>query len=114
MGMNLLSIKTSAKRRTLSNLASKYPDFIGDVWTSGTDKNCAGAFRWCSVNRAFNKKEVLWGAKEPNLKRGNCVMSKLHVNESQNMLFTAACKDDKRFVCEVIIVIQIKIYTTFV
>jgi hypothetical protein len=102
MGMSLLSIKKSAKRSTLANLASKYPNFVGDMWTSGTDKNCVGAFRWCSVDKAFIKKEVQWGKKEPNLKRGNCVMTKLHVNESQNTLYTAACTDEKHFVCEVI------------
>jgi hypothetical protein len=101
MGMSLLSIKKSAKRRTLTYLASKHPNFLGDMWTSGTDKNCNGAFRWCSVDKAFIKKEVRWGEKEPNLKRGNCVMTKLHVNESRNTLFTAACNDKKQFVCEV-------------
>jgi Lectin C-type domain len=101
MGMSLLSIKSSAKRRTLSNLAIKYPEFVGDMWTSGSDLNCVGAFRWCSVNRAFIKKEVRWGEKEPNLKRGNCVMARLHVNESQNTFSTANCKDEKQFVCEV-------------
>lgn len=104
MGMNLLSVKKSGKRRTLAHLASKYPDFAGNIWTSGSDKNCNGAFRWCSVDKAFNKKEVRWDENEPNLKRGSCVVTKVQVNESQNTLSTADCQEKKQFICEVTIV----------
>jgi hypothetical protein len=35
-------------------------------------------------------------------------MTKLHVNESQNTLYTADCKDERQFICEVVFMLFLK------
>jgi hypothetical protein len=101
-GTNLLSIKTAAKRRCLSGLAVNYPDIEGDYWTSGSDVGCDGNFKWCSVDRAFLKKEVQWGKGQPNLQRGDCVYTQLRSpGKNSSSLFTEDCSRKKKFICEV-------------
>jgi hypothetical protein len=100
-GTNLLSIKTAAKRKCLSGLIRHYPEIAGEYWTSGTDFGCDGNFKWCSVDRALLKKEVLWGKGQPNLKKGDCVYTRMNAIETKSTLFTENCETKKRFICEV-------------
>ncbi|XP_059481817.1 uncharacterized protein LOC132200398 isoform X2 [Neocloeon triangulifer] len=101
LGMELLSIKTAAKRKCLSKVTRDYPDTTGEFWTSGTDLDCNGGYRWCSVDRAFLKHEVLWGADEPNQKRGDCVTVRTNSNAKLTTLQTDLCPAKKRYICEV-------------
>jgi len=102
MGANLLSIKTFAKRKSLAKVAKDYPDTVGEFWTSGSDAGCDGNFRWCSVNRAFLKKEVNWAPSEPDRNRGDCVSTKIISNQGLLHLSTDECSVKKKFICEVI------------
>ncbi|CAB3360500.1 Hypothetical predicted protein [Cloeon dipterum] len=100
LGMQLLSVKTAAKRNCLSKLATDFNDVVGEFWTSGTDLDCDGNYRWCSVDRAFVKSEVLWAAGEPNRKKGLCVTIKTNSNETDTTLQTSDCNAKKRYICE--------------
>jgi len=103
MGMKLLSVKTSAKRKCLSKLTKDYPDTTGEYWTSGSDAGCDGNFRWCSVDRAFLKKEVTWAKSEPDTKRGDCVLTNTSKVERNSLLLAENCNVQKKFICEVCI-----------
>jgi Lectin C-type domain len=100
-GTSLLSIKTAAKRKCISKLTKDYPDIAGEFWTSGTDGECDGNYRWCSVDRAFLKKEVLWAPNHPSKNKGQCVSVKTHPAAPNNTLQSASCDVKKRFICEV-------------
>ncbi|XP_065340132.1 uncharacterized protein LOC135939591 [Cloeon dipterum] len=100
LGMQLLSVKSATKRICLSKLARKYRDIADEFWTSGTDLDCKGNFRWCSVDRAFLKSEVLWAAGEPNGKEGRCVTIKMSTMFGSTTLQTTDCGAKKRYVCE--------------
>jgi hypothetical protein len=55
------------------------------------------------VDREFIKKEVKWGRGQPDLKKGNCVYTRLHKNPlNESLLFTGDCKTKKKYICEVI------------
>jgi Lectin C-type domain len=94
-----LSIKTDAKRECLSQLTKDNPDVAGEFWTSGTDGECDGNYRWCSVDRAFLKKEVLWAPNHPSKNKGNCVSVRMH--PLAKWVQSASCDVKKRFICEV-------------
>jgi len=101
MGMKLLSLKTNSKHKTILKLTDKYPDTAGEYWTSGLDAGCDGNFRWCSLDRAFLKKEVYWAPLEPNRKRGDCVVTNTSIAHRNSLLFTENCSVKKKFICEV-------------
>jgi Lectin C-type domain len=100
-GTTLLSIKTAAKRKCISKLTKDYPDIAGEFWTSGTDGECEGNYRWCSVDRAFLKKETLWDPNQHSMDKGKCVSVKTHPLATNNTLQSASCDVKKRFICEV-------------
>ncbi|XP_065346726.1 uncharacterized protein LOC135943983 [Cloeon dipterum] len=101
LGMELLSIKTAAKRKCLAKLTRDYNDISGEFWTSGTDMDCEGNYRWCSVDRAFLKHEINWAAGEPNSNRGHCVTTKTTGQATSTTLQTSECTAKKRYICEV-------------
>jgi len=80
-----------------------YPDITGEYWTSGSDKGCDGNYRWCSVDRAFLKREVYWGPSEPNSENGDCVWTRTSSNPKNATLHVGSCDTKKKFICEVYI-----------
>jgi len=84
-------------------LTKDYPDIIGEYWTSGTDEGCDGNYRWCSVDRAFLKKQVLWGTSEPKNATGDCVWTRTTNNPKNSTLHVQKCSTKKKFICEVFI-----------
>jgi hypothetical protein len=76
-------------------------DIAGEFWTSGMDGECNGNYRWCSVDRAFLKKEVLWAPNHPSKIKGNCVSVNMHPLTTNNTLQSASCEAKKQFICEV-------------
>ncbi|XP_065340561.1 uncharacterized protein LOC135939885 [Cloeon dipterum] len=107
LGMKLLSVKSAAKRYCLATLTKSYMEKTGDndisdvFWTSGTDLDCKGNYRWCSVDRAFVKSEVRWANIKPIVKSERCVTIQMSDMETNTALQTADCSAIKRFVCEV-------------
>jgi hypothetical protein len=124
LGTRLVALKTEAKRKCLTKLSkgslsksklsapllsncvcinhADYPDVIGSYWTSGADIRCADNYRWCSVDRAFIRKEINWATGQPNNKSGDCVfMTTNAVNPKNTTLSTSSCMTKREFACEV-------------
>jgi len=73
-----------------------------DFWTSGTDQDCDGAYRWCSLNRDFTNPEINWGAAEPKSANGDCVSVRFVNGTTEETVYsTGNCAEEKNFICEV-------------
>ncbi|CAB3379238.1 Hypothetical predicted protein [Cloeon dipterum] len=102
LNTRLLAIKTEAKRKCLTKMARDYPEIIGNYWTSGADFGCPNNFRWCSVDRAFLRREINWGPGEPRVTKGDCVYVKTSALHPQNTtLHVGKCTDQMQYACEV-------------
>ncbi|XP_059483401.1 uncharacterized protein LOC132201331 isoform X2 [Neocloeon triangulifer] len=105
IGMTLLSVEYLAKHTCLVTKSQNYQNIFstgGVYWTSGTDSECDGKYRWCRAGRNFIPSEVNWAPGEPNLVNGDCVVVKfLNGTSNLTMYSTAPCTEMKNFVCEV-------------
>jgi len=63
---------------------------------AGTDKDCDGKHRWCSIDKNFVSKEVKWKTGHPKLEL-DCV----YLENATHFLATADCSEEKNFLCEV-------------
>jgi hypothetical protein len=84
----------------LSLLKGYKHTLVRDFWTSGTDKDCDGKFRWCSKNEDFRNKEIAWHLGEPS-NTGDCVYLKNGNTSKETFLATDSCSANKSFICEV-------------
>ncbi|XP_059476327.1 uncharacterized protein LOC132197211 [Neocloeon triangulifer] len=102
LGTRLIALKTEAKRKCITKLAKDFPEIVGNFWTSGADFGCPNNFRWCSVDRAFLKRNINWAPGEPNVTKGDCVSLKVsNVHPNQTTLAVDDCNAKKFFACEV-------------
>jgi hypothetical protein len=72
-------------------------------WTSGTNKDCANVFNWCSSQK-IDTKELRWSSGHPNFSEANCVSITLQANITglNSTLETSQCSEKKQFICEVL------------
>jgi hypothetical protein len=101
MDSSLVSIKDVAKRGFVRLFITLHLKTLVDFWTSGSDAGCKGNFKWCSVDRAFDKDVVDWAKGQPDLKKGDCVCIKINETRNHFLFYTAKCENKKRFICEV-------------
>ncbi|XP_065346615.1 uncharacterized protein LOC135943876 [Cloeon dipterum] len=98
--MSMTFLDTSDRLHCISNLiTSRFPPHtIGDFWLSGTGLGCDGNLHWCFLDRDFNNKDLKW--KEGHPKAGlDCVY--LEARNDSVLLATAACNEQKQFLCDV-------------
>jgi Lectin C-type domain len=70
----------------------------GEFWTSATDKNSTGRFRWCSSGAMVIKDVVRWKPAHPTT---GCVYLDNTVKmDNVTVLATADCTQEKYFICE--------------
>lgn len=66
-----------------------------EFWTSGTQAECKGKLRWCSLSKRFTRRNVTWAANED----GDCLSIQFLKNAS--ILAKTACDKQLNFICEV-------------
>lgn len=66
-----------------------------EFWTSGTQAECKGKLRWCSLSKRFTRRNVTWAANED----GDCLSIKF--TKKASILAKTACEKQLNFICEV-------------
>jgi len=69
-----------------------------EFWTSGTDQDCPGKFKWCSNDKDFVPAEINWKKGHP---QSGCTYLELQSTSNATVLATADSTQQKLFLCEV-------------
>jgi hypothetical protein len=69
-------------------------------WTSGTDKDCSGKYRWCSMDKDLIPAEINWKKGHP---KGGCTSIEMQYTTNATVMATADCSEEKQFLCEVFV-----------
>ncbi|XP_059474381.1 uncharacterized protein LOC132196029 [Neocloeon triangulifer] len=102
IGMTLLAVEYGDKHRCISDFVKDSSLVNIDFWTSGSDKDCDGRYRWCSIERDFISRDVNWKSGAPDSIAGDCVSVNFsNTTANQSTYATNNCSKELLFICEV-------------
>ncbi|XP_059477445.1 uncharacterized protein LOC132197870 [Neocloeon triangulifer] len=99
--MRLLTIYSYEKQYSLGKVFDDQSKLTieNKFWTSGTDLNCQGKFRWCSNEiKDYIKTNLLWQKGQPGM-NNSCIYIQ-NDNLRGPLLGTNDCKVELHFICE--------------